>query len=109
MLLIKASSEGVGVHFNFIGKLNHMFDWFVIDFLPIMIIFDTCVNHRLLHAPMPYKMVPLSEAHMGMLVHNKHILIKFCLVGQGPSRVDKYFLNEKTSGVGRGCLDLDKL
>ena len=45
---------------------------------------------------------------MAMLLHNKQILIKFCL-GQGPSRVDKYFLNKKTGDVGRGCLDLDKL
>ncbi len=33
MLLIKASSEGVGVHFNSIGKPNSMFAWFVIDYL----------------------------------------------------------------------------
>ena len=32
MLLIKASSEGVGVHFNSFGKPNRMFVWFVIDF-----------------------------------------------------------------------------
>jgi len=32
MLLIKASSEGVGVHYNSFGKPNHMFAWFVIDF-----------------------------------------------------------------------------
>jgi len=40
-------------------------------------------------------------------VHNKHILIKFCLA-QGPSRmVENYFLNKKTGDIGRGCLDLD--
>ncbi len=43
-----------------------------------------------------------------MFVHNKHILIKFCL-GQGLSRVDIFFLNEKTGDAGRGCVDLDKL
>ena len=32
MLLIKASSEGVGVHFNSFGTPNRMFVWFVIDF-----------------------------------------------------------------------------
>jgi hypothetical protein len=31
MLLIKASSEGAGVHFNSIRKPNRMFAWFVID------------------------------------------------------------------------------
>jgi hypothetical protein len=57
---------------------------------------------------MPFKNVSLSAAHMDMLVHNQKILIKFCL-GQGPSRVDKYFVNEKTGDVGTGCLDMDKL
>ena len=79
MLLIKASSEGLGVHFNSIGKPNHMFTWFVIDFLPMMILFDTFIDHRLLQAPMPYKKVPLSEEHICMLFHNKKILINFCL------------------------------
>jgi hypothetical protein len=80
MLLIKASSEGAGVHFNSIGNPKRIFAWFVIDFLPVSIIFDSFIDHRLLHAPVPYKMVFLSESrHMGMLVHNKQILIKFCL------------------------------
>ena len=74
----------------------------------MMILFDTFIDHRLLQAPMHYKKVPLSEAHICMLVHNKKILINFCLC-QGHSRVDKYFLNEKTGDVRRGCLDLDKL
>ncbi len=108
MLLIKASSEGVGVHYNSIGKPNHIFAWFVIDFLSMSILFDTIIDHRSLLAPTPFKKVPLSEAHAAMLVHNKQILIKFCL-GQGASRVDKYFVNEKTGDVGRGCVDLDRL
>ncbi len=108
MLLIKASSEGAGVHFNSIGKPNRMFAWFVIDFLLMSILFDTFIDHRLLLAPMPSKKVPLSEAHTAMLVHNRQILIKFCL-SQGASRVDKYFANKKTGDVGRGCVDLDRL
>jgi len=32
MQLIKASSEGEGVHFNLFRKPNRMFAWFVIDF-----------------------------------------------------------------------------
>ena len=108
MLLIKASSEGAGVHSNSIGKPNRMFAWFVIDFLSMSILFDSFINHRSLLAPMPFTKVPLSGENMTMLVHNKQILIKFCL-GQGPPRVDKYFVNEKTGDVGRGCLDLDKL
>jgi hypothetical protein len=92
MLLIKASSEGLGVHFNSIGKPNHMFAWFVIDFLSMMILVDTFIDHCSLQAPMPYKKVTLSEAHICMLVRNKKIFINFCL-RQGPSRVDKYFLN----------------
>ncbi len=90
-----------------IGKPNHMLAWFVIDFLSMSILFDTFINHCSLLAPMPFKKVPLSEAHAAMLVHNKQILIKFCL-SQGASRVDKYFVNKKTGDVGRGC-DLDRL
>ncbi len=106
MLLIKASSKGAGVHYNSIGKSNHMFAWFVIDFLSMSILFDTVIDHRSLLALMPFKKVPL--AHAAMLVHDKQILIKFCL-SQSASRVDKCFVNEKTGDVGRGCVDLDRL
>jgi hypothetical protein len=99
MLLIKQLSEGSDVHFNLIGKPNCMFACFVIDFMAMSILFDSFIDHRLLVAPMPFNKVPLSEEHCGMLVHNKHILIKFCL-GQGLSRVDNFFLNEKTGGKG---------
>jgi len=54
MLLIKASSEGANVHHNSFGKPNSMFAWFVIDFLSILILFDTFINHRSLVAPMPF-------------------------------------------------------
>jgi hypothetical protein len=107
MLLIKASSEGAGVHFNSIGKPNRMFAWFVIDFLTMSNLFDFFIDHHSLVAPMPFKKVPLSEA-VTLLVHNKEILIKFCL-SLGPPRVDKYFVNRMTGDVGRGCCDLDKL
>jgi hypothetical protein len=108
MLLIKESSEGAGVHFNSIGKPNHMFAWFVIDYLSMCILFDTFMEHRSLVAPIPFKNVPMSEENISMLVHNKKILIKFC-IGQGNSTAEKYFVNEKTGLVGRGCVDLDKL
>ncbi len=108
MLLIKQSSEGSGVHFNSIGKFNCMFAWFVVNFLAMSILFDSFIDHRSLVAPMPFKKVPLSEELSGMLVHNKHILIKFCFA-QGLSRVDKIFLNKKTEDARRGCVDLDKL
>jgi len=108
MLLIKESSEGAGVHFNSIGKPNRMFAWFVINYLSMYILFDTFIEHRSLVAPMPFKNVPMSEENISMLVHNKQILIKFCL-GQGNSTAEKYFVNKKISHVGTGCLDLDKL
>jgi hypothetical protein len=64
ILLIKASSEGAGVHFNSIGKPNRMFAWLVIDFLSMSILFDSFIDHRLLVAPMPFKNVPLSEEYI---------------------------------------------
>ncbi len=108
MLLVKQSSEGSSVHFNSIGKPNRMFAWFVINFLAMSMLFDSFIEHRSLVAPTPFKKMPLSEEHAGMLVHNKHILIKFCL-GQGLSRIDKIFLNKKTGDAGRGGVNLDKL
>jgi hypothetical protein len=108
MLLVTQSSEGSGVHFNSIGKPNRMFAWFVINFLVMSMLFDSFIDHCMLVAPIPFKKTPLSEEHCGMLVHNKHILIKFC-VGQGLARIDIFFLNKKTGDAGRGCVDLDKL
>ena len=61
MLLIKASSEGAGVHFNSIGKPNRMFAWFVIDYLSMCILVDTFIEHRSLVAPMPFTNNPMSE------------------------------------------------
>ncbi len=63
------------------------------------ILFDTFIEHRSLVASMPYKNVPMSEENISMLVHNKQILIKFCL-GQGNSMAEKYFVNKKTRHVG---------
>ncbi len=108
MLLVKQSSEGSGVHFNSIGKPKRMFAWFVINFLAMSMLSDSFIDHRLLVAPTPFKKTPLSEEHCGILVHNKHILINFCL-GQGLARIEFFFLNEKTGDAGRGCVDLDKL
>ena len=85
-----------------------MFAWFVIDFLSMLILFDTFIDHRSLLAPMPFKNVSLSGVHKDMLVHNQKILIKFVLE-HSKTRVDKYFVNEKTGDVGTGCCELDKL
>ncbi len=99
MLLIKQSSEEPGIHFNSTEKQNCMFDWFIIDFLSMLILFDSFIGHRLLFAPAPYKKVPLNDEEQGMLVHNKKILIKFCM-NQGASRVEKYLKNKKTCDIG---------
>ena len=106
MYAVKASSEGAGVHFNSIGKPNSMFAWFVIDFLSMSILFDSFMEHRSLVAPMPFAKSPMSEELIAMLVHNKQILIKFC-IDQGYSKAEQYFVNKKTGQVGRGCVDLD--
>ena len=60
-------------------------------------------------APVPFNNVPLSMKHEAMLVHNKHILIKFC-IDQGNSWVNEYFINKKTGKVAsKGCVNLEKL
>ena len=110
MQIIKDSSEGAGVHYNSIGKPNSMFAWFVIDFLSMLILFDTFMDHRSLHAPAPYVGECLSDQHMQMFLHNKKILIKFALQqGLSSSSASKYFVNPKTGAVGKGCQDLTTL
>ena len=60
MLLIKASSEGANVHNNSFRKPNSMFAWFVVDFLSMLILFDTFIDHRSLVAPMSFTDVALT-------------------------------------------------
>jgi hypothetical protein len=110
MLLIKASSEGANVHNNSFGKSNFMFAWFVIDFLSMLILFDTFIDHRSLVAPMPFTDVALTAIQSEMFLHNKNILIKFCLE-HGNSNVSNYFVNEKTGDIktGKNTNDMNKL
>ncbi len=110
MLLIKASSEGANVHNNSFGKPNSMFAWFVIDFLSMLILFDTFIDHRLLVAPMPFTDVALSAIQSEMFLHNKNILIKFCLK-HGNSNVSDYFVNKKTEDIklGKNTNDMNQL
>jgi hypothetical protein len=103
MLLIKASSEGANVHNNSFGKPNFMFAWFVIDFLSMLTLFDTFIDHRLLVAPMSFTDVALTAIQSEMFLHNKKILIKFCLE-YGNSTVSNYFVNEKTGDVKTGSV-----
>ena len=49
-----------GSQYQEFGKPNRMFAWFVIDFLSMLILFDTFIDHRSLLAPMPFKNVSLS-------------------------------------------------
>ena len=110
MLLIKASSEGANVHNNSFGKPNSMFAWFVIDFLSMLILFDTFIDHRSLIAPMPFTGVPLTPIQSEMFLHNKNILIKFC-VEHGNSNVSDYFVIKKTGEIklGKNTNDMNQL
>jgi hypothetical protein len=108
MLLVKQSSSRLNVHFNSIGKPNHMFVWFVIDFLSMLLLFDTFVDHRSLMAPALYGHKDLTDQEQGMLKHNQKILISFCF-SQRPMIVQKYFMNARTGDIGQGCVNLDSL
>jgi hypothetical protein len=107
-LLMKQLSSGLCIYFNSIGKPNHMFAWFVIDFLSMLLLFDTFVDHRSLIAPVPYGHKDLTYQEQGMLKHNQKILINFCF-SQRPTIVQKYFMNAKTGNIGQGCVNLDSL
>jgi hypothetical protein len=108
MLLVKQSSSGLNIHFNSIGKPNHMFAWFVIDFLSMLLLFDIFVNHRSLMAPAPYGHKDLTDQEQEVLKHNQKILINFCF-SQLPMNVQKYFMNARTGDIGQGCVNLDSL
>jgi hypothetical protein len=110
MLLIKASSEGANVHNNSFRKPNSMFAWFVIDFLSMLILFDTFIDHRSLVAPMPFTGVALTAIQSEMFLHNKNILIKFCLE-HGNSNVSDYFVIKKTGEIklGKNTNDMNQL
>jgi hypothetical protein len=88
MLLMKQLSSGLNIHFNSIGKSNPMFAWFVIDFLSMLLLFDTFVDHRPLMAPAPYGHKDLTDQEQGMLKHNQKILVNFCF-SQCPTIVQK--------------------
>jgi hypothetical protein len=51
-----------------------MFAWFVIDFLSMLILFNTFIDHRSLVAPMPFTDVALTAIQIEMFLHNKNIL-----------------------------------
>jgi hypothetical protein len=110
MLLMKQSSSGLNIHFNYIGKPNHMFAWFVIDFLLMLLLFDTFVDHRSLMAPVPYAYghKDLTDQEQGMLKHNQKILINFCFIHH-PAIIQKYFMIARTGNIGQGCVNLDSL
>jgi hypothetical protein len=84
-----------------IRKLYGTFAWFVIDFLSMLILFDTFIDHRSLVAPMPFTDVALTAIQSEMFLHNKNILIKFCLE-YGNSNVSDYFVNMKTGDIKPG-------
>jgi hypothetical protein len=108
MLLVNQSFSGLNIHFNSIGKPNHMFAWFVIKFQSMLLLFDTFIDHRLLMAPAPYAHKNLPDQEQRMLKHNQKILINFCF-NQRPSIVQKYFMNARTGDIGQGCVNLDSL
>ncbi len=79
MLLVKQSSSGLKINSNSFGKLNLIYAWFVIDFLVMLFLFDTFVDHRSLMSPTPYTHKDLSFQEQGMLEHNQKIWIRFCM------------------------------
>ncbi len=85
-----------------------MFAWFFIDFLLMLLLFDTFVNHRSLMSPAPYTHKDLSFDEQGMLEHSQTILIKFCMSGC-PNIGQKYFMNVKTGHIRQGCVNMDSL
>jgi hypothetical protein len=51
---IKKSSKEERIHSNSIGKVNASFVKFVVDFIAILLLFDTCIDHNAQAALAPW-------------------------------------------------------
>jgi hypothetical protein len=78
MLLIKETTNAYVFHSNSFGKVNAHFAHFVIDFLSMLLLFDTYTDHNAnaSHAPWVGRNFSMSEREM--IQENQSVLIKFC-------------------------------
>jgi hypothetical protein len=79
MLLIKETTNADVLHSNSFGKVNANFTHFVINFLSMLLLFDTYTDHNANASPAPWVGRSFSMSEREMIQENQLVLIKFCL------------------------------
>jgi hypothetical protein len=79
MLLIKETINADVFHSNSFGKVNAHFARFVIDFLSMLLLFDSYTDHNANASPAPWARRNFSMSEREMIQGNQLVLIKFCL------------------------------
>ncbi len=79
MVEIKKLSKEELTHSNLFGRVNASFAKFVVDFLAIMLLFDSFLHHDAQAAPAPWADRHLSMDEQRLFQQNQIVFIKFCL------------------------------
>jgi hypothetical protein len=79
MVEIKKSSKDKRIHANLIGKVYASFAKFVVDFLAMLLLFDSFLYYNAQAAPAPWAGRHSSMDEQCLFQQNQIVLIKFCL------------------------------
>jgi hypothetical protein len=110
MLLIRETTNAEVFHSNSFGKVNANFARFVIDFLSMLLLFGTYIDHNANASPAPWEGRNFSMSEREMIQENQLVLIKFCLK-QNEVKAWKFFgtNNNKNCQLGRQVGECDTL
>ncbi len=79
MVEIKKSSKEEMTHSNSFGRVNASFSKFIVDFLAMLLLFDSFLYHNAQAAPAPWAGRHLSMDEQRLFQKNQIDLIKFFL------------------------------
>ncbi len=105
---IKKLSEEELTHSNLFGRVNASFAKFVVDFLAMLLLFDSFLYHTAQDAPTPWAGRHLSMDEQCLFQQNQIVLIKFCLQ-QNEDVAWKLFGKREIRTVGWNVSNLDSL
>ncbi len=108
MVEIKKSSKEEMTHSNLFGRVNASFAKFVVDFLAMLLLFDSFLYHNAQAAPAPWAGRHLSMDEQRLFQQNQIVLIKFCLQ-QNEDVAWKLFGKREFGTVGWNVSNLDSL
>ncbi len=106
MVEIKKSSKEEMNHSNLFGRVNASFAKFVVDFLAMLLLFDSFLYHNAQAAPAPWADRHLSMDEQRLFQQNQIVLFKFCLQ-QNEDVAWKLFGKREFETVGWNVCNLD--